>query len=255
MLDLLTPLGKFLRNNEDFRKKSLHKDTEMTLIQFTASMLSIYVNHGISESAIDELLNIFGQVFGSLVTDMFPKTFRELKSIINEFLVHHKMYEACAEGHTLYKGIHKDASCCPVVSCKASRDEAQKYYYIPMIPRMKQLFEVQKYAQELQSHNQSDDGLMRDIHDSPTWVNLFYKESGDYYKNKSAMMLLVSSDGYQPFHHCTKTSNYSIWVFQCEIANLPFHLREKLMIINGVTEGKLHLNHYHPPVLSRLLLL
>ena len=239
MKNQLSPLGQFLQNKEDFRHQRLHGKTSITLITFAATLMNLYSQNHLSEVTVDQLLKFIALIIGEELPSSYPKTFSSLKALMNDFIIKHQTFDACPKGHVLYTGEHENAICCPVPTCKSQRTEAQKYQYIPLIPRLQQLFEIKKFAEEIQNHQPSEDGVMRDIYDSPIWKETFYDDSSpNFLNNPSAVMMFVSSDGFQPFHHCTKYSSYSIWAFQTQIANFPYHLREKLMLINGVAEGK-----------------
>ena len=98
-------------------------------------------------------------------------------------------------------------------------------YYLPFTPRLKQLYEIKTIAKELYDHTdrKSTGGIMRDIYDGNMWKENYL--DGGIFSDKLAVQLMISSNGYQPFHHTTKQSSYSIWGFQYAIPNFTPKLK------------------------------
>ena len=196
-------------------------------------MLDIYTAHNITEAAVTSILTLFRLVMGSLDTNL-PKTFLQLKSTVSDLVVEHHTYYCCPKGHRLFEG----ETCCP--TCRSHRDACTRFYYIPLIPRLQQLYEIPTLARLLQSHTSTRHGCIDDLHQSTRWTRTYEHPDGLFYEDNRALMLTVSSDGFQPFHHSTKDGSYSIWAFHSSISNLPPQLRETLLIVNGLTEGNIN---------------
>ena len=189
-----------------------------------------------TEAAIDSILLFMKSIIGDLKNSL-PTTYRQLRATVSDLIIPHRSYVLCPNGHDLYDSkIHTK---CP--RCNEESAGCKRFFYLPLIPRLRQMYEIPYLAKQLQKHLSNGlhhRGIITDLHQSKRWKDTYIEQSGEFHGDARSLMLCISSDGFQPFHHSTKNGTYSIWAFHTAVANLPGELREKFLLVNGLTEGK-----------------
>lgn len=228
----LTGLGQLLSDPNHYLHQPVHTKTALKQIDLLMGILKLH-NSGLSESSVTELLKLIKDILGDIPNNV-PDTFSQVKGKLQNLMVEPESYQICRKGSI----VPRSSSC---ECCGQEEENCTTFHYIPLIPRLKQLFEVEHFAKIMteQKHAVNIPNTYRDIYDGQKWQNAYNKPQGVFYSNPQAVSLVTSSDGTQPFHHIVRRGSYSMWVFASVIANLPPTLRESLILLNGIVEGML----------------
>ena len=235
--------GLYLRSRQeqegaDNEEPTLHQDTTLTYLMFCTQMISLYNRYaGVTQQCIGDILKLTADLLGTLVVDgHIPRTYGKLESSVADYLVPTILYTACPSECELFQG---GKHMCPKPTCSGI-SSSKKYRYIPLIPRLKQMFDIPELAKHLQSHVDSNvDSTydISDIHQSAEWRRA-YGPNGQFVGRPRAISLAFSSDGFQPYHHSTTTS-YSVEHQGSVILNLPPSMSNPgLAFLHGLIPGK-----------------
>ena len=179
---------------------------------------------------------------------------------------------ACPNDCVLYRHAFADLRNCPtcgVSRYKVNSDEctadATTYkdrpskvcWYLPVIPRFKQLLANVEDAKNLTWHadGRIKDGLLRHPADSPQWktIDQLYPEFAQDARN---LRVALASDGMNPFGNLS--SNHSLWPILLIIYNLPPWLCIKRkyimmsMMIAGSRQPRNDIDVYLEPLIEDL---
>ena len=212
----------------------------MTSFMLCLRLLMLYNTFsGVTQHCIDEVIRLIVDVLGTIVPSAnLPRDFRSLKRLMNlESVAPMERYTSCPGECELFKGKKHN---CKKKTCKG-KDGGKSFYYLPLVHRLKQLYNNPETAKNMQMHGEHlpSPGIMNDIHDSPAWREL-YGPGGLFAADPRGVALEFSADGFQPFHHTT-SKPYSIEQQASVILNLPSELRTKpgLVLLHGLVPGKL----------------
>ncbi|XP_074373843.1 uncharacterized protein LOC141714210 [Apium graveolens] len=168
------------------------------------------------------------------------ESYTKLKALVklyNMKVKHGMGYEkihACPNDCLLYRGQRdEDETTCRI--CKATRWKlnrkgeelegvpAKVLWYVPLIPRLRSLFNTPKIAKYMTWHDTKrlEDGKMRHPDDSETWKDVD-KKWPDFASESRNLRLALSADGFNPFHG--NRTDHSIWPVLLSIYNLPHWL-------------------------------
>ena len=131
--------------------------------------------------------------FLSALGDMFPegnevpKSYYYAKKLMCPFGMEYKRIHACPNDCVLYRNEHEHKDKCP--QCGKSRyrrnssvpgtkgPPARVLWYLPIIPRFKRLFSIEKEAKNLRWHaeGRKKNGLLKHPADLPEWKNIDMK--------------------------------------------------------------------------------
>ncbi|XP_021342795.1 uncharacterized protein LOC110443119 [Mizuhopecten yessoensis] len=243
----MTNLGRFLADEKHPWKKPVHQFSGVPIITYTAFMLEFFSKYACSEADIDAVLQMIHSV--SVPGNKLPKNHKEICKITDELIVHHQKHMICPCGFFTFK----KEQICP--ACSRTNSDAQRYYTIPIIPRLQQMFETPSLAKLLQENQGGDSLVMNDIHSTPSWRD-FQQEMG----GESTVAISYCSDGFNPYHHQATSRNYSIWAQSGIILNLPVQIRTqmKYAMLFGLICGPstpANLNSFNRIIVEELLLL
>lgn len=180
--------------------------------------MAIYLKHrnkyGCSAEDMNELIALHRST--ACPGSNIPADIDEMEKLTSDLTVKHKEHLVCR--CEKFRFDH-ERTC---IFCGGPRENAKKYYTIPIAPRLQQLKEVSAFAKvlsRLRTHQPTR--FIDDLHSSPAWVS-FEEEVG-----KEAIALSYCSDGFNPFHHNITQGTYSIWAQSGLLLNLPPQLRMK----------------------------
>lgn len=107
---------------------------------------------------------------------------------------------------------------------------------MPIGPRLERMYATRNIAQSLQTHGSSTDGIMYDIHDSPSWKSAF-STGGVFSGDPHGVARGLCTDGVNPFSHQRLT--YSMWPIMITNLNLPRKIRSKFpnIMLAGIIPG------------------
>ena len=199
-----TELGRFLSDPTNVGHKQVHSGTKLTRMEFICRVLELY-NSGMSRDMVTAMLLLTKDVLGTIPNNL-PENFDQLASEVDKFVVKHQLYKACPNGHCLF-----DATTTQCSQCQCTSAEGKRLYYIPLLPRLKQLFEVQGYARRLTSPKPYHQDELVDLYDGDVWNQLYNTDGSKFHHDNRALSLIMSSDGMQPFHHVVKQGKISIF--------------------------------------------
>ena len=130
-------------------------------------------------------------------------------------------------------------------------------WYIPIIPRFKRLFSIEKDAENLRWHaeGRKKNSLLKHSVDSPEWKNIYmkFRSFGNEVRN---LRLGLCTDGMNPFD--TLSAQHSTWPILLVIYNLPpwMCMKRKYMmlslLITGLRQPENDIDVYLEPLVDDL---
>ena len=162
-----------------------------------------------------------------LPSNKLPRTYRDLKNIMNYVGMDYQAIDACPNDHILYYNQYEFATECPI--CHSSRyrtDQVTKKVsrkvlrYIPIIPRLQRLFRCKNIAQFMDYHarNRSGDDILRMPADGSAFRNI--EEKWPQFKEEPRnARLSLAADGVNPFRELRSTC--SVWPVFVINHNIP----------------------------------
>jgi len=206
----------------------LYHGSSVTVLQALAGYFSWFTEFpAISKSALSSILNINKNILPC--PNNLPGSFVEAMKFIKPFLLPLVTYHVCVNDCIIYRKTERydysKLQVCPV--CGASRyssnkQPVRKFEYFPLGPRWKRMYGNASISEVLQSHIKPRNHVMKDVHDSPSWLYAF-SENGISGSDPRAILLQLSTDGVNPF-----SSNkvlYSMWPIMISNINLPRYIR------------------------------
>ena len=159
-------------------------------------------------------INTFFKFFCSLIAEfllppsnILPCTYRDLSSIMKEIGMHYETIYACPDDHVIYYNHHEFAAEC--LECHVSRYRTDKVTkmvplkvlrYIPIIPRLQQLFRCNNLAQFMDYHarNRIQDDVIRMPADGYAFRDM--EEKWPHFKEEPRnLRISLEADGVNPF--------------------------------------------------------
>ena len=178
---------------------------------------------GVSKEALSDMLNLqHHEVL--LQGNRLPASYGNIMKLVEPFLMQPIRFHCCPNDCIVSRRVHTDLDSCPM--CGASRYTkpgipARTYTYLPVGPRLVQLFGTHNLAKIIQGHGLrccSDGLVMYDIHDSPSW-KLAYSSTGTFSSDCRGISFALSTDGVNPYSQ-NKVS-CSMWPIILTLLNLP----------------------------------
>ena len=207
--------------------------TNFTKLSAVLQLLTLKAEYGLSDVGFNKILELLNKMLPK--DNELPTSTYQAKKLMCPLGLEVTRIDACPRDCILYRNGYKDLHKCPV--CKVSRykdtnlaefdDDVTKngpaakvLWYLPIKPRLKQLFSNPKNAKLLRWHaeDRKIDGKMRHVADSPQWKHIdnHYEEFGAEIRN---IRFGLSSDGINPFGNMS--SRHSTWPVLLCIYNLP----------------------------------
>ncbi|GJR27662.1 hypothetical protein Tco_1103894 [Tanacetum coccineum] len=193
--------------------------TNFTKLSAVLQLLTVKAEYGLSDVGFNKLLELFNKMLPK--NNELPTSTYQAKKLMCPLGLEVQRIDACPKDCILYRKGYKDLHKCPV--CKVSRykdttltefDEdvtkngpaAKVLWYLPIIPRLKQLYSNPKNAKLLRWHaeDRKHDGKMRHVADASQWKNIdnHYTKFGDEIRN---IRFGLSSDGINPFGNMSRS--------------------------------------------------
>ena len=214
-----------LKKLSEADKVPLFAGATMSLLGALHVVLTICKTHGVSNACVDELLKaLSSQILPQPNT--LPVTERQATRLLRTLGLGYNVIHACTRGCILYRGVHAGLNRCPTCHAprfyKRGRDKkpVRVLRHFPLIPRLRRMFGTEHLSKLMTwwSDNQSSDGTMRNVADSPAWRHVD-ETFPDFAGDTRNVRLILSTDGVNPFSF--KTSTWSTWPVLMFIANLP----------------------------------
>ena len=190
----------------------LYPGARVTIIQALVDYFSWFTNNrGVTKQALSSILHLQHK---SILPEgnLLPDSYEAALNMIKPFLVEPVGYHACPDDCILFRKEYAELSQCSI--CNAQRFKpgthipARQFTYLPIGPRLVRIYGTSSTAQMLQTHNNSSNCTMYDIHDSRFWSNA-YSTEGVFKGDSRGIAVSFCTDGVNPFSH--HKSQYSMW--------------------------------------------
>jgi hypothetical protein len=173
---------------------------------------------------------------------LYPKKFKAILEFIAEHtgmpMTNSIVYDVCPHDCILYFGPYADNTSCP--HCGSHRVNktvdpgARSYHYLPLIPRLKRMYGVPRFAELLGYVLQrvAEDGLIKDIQDGVRWKKGYLDTIG---LSKYHGAFGLGADGIT----INERDQYSVVPILLTWFNLPPHLRKswRFLMLSGLVPG------------------
>jgi hypothetical protein len=264
----------FLKLLEEAKKELYPGCKDATKVSFIVQLFQIKCLYGISNSALEAILNLFSKVLpeGHCIPDSLDKVQRVVRDLGLDYIKIH----ACKNDCVLFFKENKMLETCPTcgesrwrVVDKTSDNEVvdgatvKKRFpvkilrYFPLIPRLQRMYMSKQLSEEMQWHKKElvKDRKMRHPADSLAWKHVD-KEYGWFAQDGRNIRLGLASDGFNPFGMQNVT--YTIWPVILIPYNLPPWLCQKQsnwllsMLIPGPKSPGMDIDVYLRPLILEL---
>ncbi|XP_020900983.1 uncharacterized protein LOC110239599 isoform X1 [Exaiptasia diaphana] len=234
--------------NTERAKIPLFSNSDQTVLQTLCRYFLWFSEHpGVSKSSLSDLLSLQHQ-YVLPADNNLPSSYDDAFKFIEPFLLPLDNYHVCPNHCVVFRDSprfkYKNLNKCP--ECGSPRyvgnNPRNSFHYYPVGPRWKRMYGDATISELLQSHKMpSTDhdvdgcGMMRDIHDSPQFLEAFTSD-GKFCGDQRGLALQFSTDGMNPFSHGT----YSMWPLTLTMLNLPKkvrHLFSSIMLV-GIIPGQ-----------------
>nr|GEY31188.1 hypothetical protein [Tanacetum cinerariifolium] len=212
------------RDNLDEMLHDAERCKKFTKLSLVVRLLDLKEKNNWSDKSFTTLLELLHEAFPE--DNELPVTTYHVKKLTCPMGLAVERIHVCRKDCILYRKDYKDLHECPV--CKASRYKhhknlteldsdvtkngppAKMLWYLPIIPRLKNLYANPKDGKLLHWHaeERKTDGKMRHVADSPQWKNIDrdFKKFGSEIRN---IRFGLYSDGINPFK--SLSSRHSTW--------------------------------------------
>jgi len=185
-------------------------------------------------------------------SNILPRSYRELSTVMKDIGMEYQAIHACPNDHIIYYKEHEFATQCPV--CHTSRYRTDRLTkkvpqkvlrYIPIIPRMRQLFRCSSLAQFMDYHarNRSRDDIIRIPADGSAFMHI--EEKWQHFKEEPRnLRLSLAADGVNPFGEMR--SVYSVWPVFVINNNIPpwMSIKREHIMLAMIVPGILSFDSY-----------
>jgi hypothetical protein len=218
--DLPTPeVQKFF---DTFRgsEEPLHEHTTVSILAFVTCIMSIKSKFAFSNKCYKELLSLFSDVLSS--NHEISKDMYQSKKLLSALGMEYEKIDMCKDNCMLFYKEHKNET--KYLKCgkegfvevinedgeKVTTKTAQKQlHYVPLTPRMKQLFISKKTARHMMWHKEGaceNDQMMVHLSDSEAWKALDDLDP-DFARDVWNVRIGLATDGFTPYN--MSASSYS----------------------------------------------
>ncbi|GJS67329.1 hypothetical protein Tco_0681893 [Tanacetum coccineum] len=223
--------------------------TKFSVLSGVLRLFGVKAKHRWTDTSFTDLLEAVHEMLPD--GNELPLSLYQAKKMMCPTELEVERIHACPNDCILYRDTYANIHRCPI--CKESRYKSEtkisenemKYgppakilWYLPIIPRLKQLFANEKDAKLLRWHSdeRKKDGKLRHVADSPQWrkINNKHDEFGGEIRN---IRFGLSSDGINPFGNMS--SKHSTWPVLLCVYNLPpwLCMKRKYIMMSLLIEG------------------
>ncbi|PNY02971.1 hypothetical protein L195_g026293 [Trifolium pratense] len=246
--------------------------TNFTRLSAVLRLFNLKARNGWTDKSFTELLELLKEMLPEGNT--LPNSNYEAKKILCPMGMEYKKIHACPNDCILYRNEFEELKRCP--RCGLSRYKvkdndfncdgsiqhppAKVLWYLPIIPRLKRLFNNVNDAKNIRWHadERKCDGYVRHPADSIQWkkIDALYPEFGNEPRN---LRLGLATDGMNPFGNLS--TNHSSWPVLLIIYNLPPSICMKRkyimlsMMISGPKQPGNDIDVYLSPLIEDLRML
>lgn len=257
---------------EDGRQPLYPGCKKFSRLSFIISLYSLKCQHGITESAFGDILELIREAFPQA---HIPLSFSAAKKVIKDIGLDYQRIHACPNDCMLYWAENENEEACKTCGLSrwelvenkgAGEDDSKKLIrkvpakvmrYFPLKPRLQRIFMSKDYSELMRWHatGRKNDGKLRHPADAKAWkaMDAMYPNFSSESRN---IRLGVAADGFSPFR--TMSTLHSTWPIVLVNYNLPPWLcmkTENLILstlIPGPESPKNNIDVYMQPLIAEL---
>ena len=219
-------------------------------LHFLIKFMNIKNVWGVPNGSFDETLSLFRDALPE--GQDLPKNYHACKKYIKDVGLGYETIDACKYDCLMFRGIHSEATECPV--CHTSRWRSEKkgvdgkrvhkiahkvIRHFKLKHRVRRMFLSSKTAEYMtwHSHGRTKDGLMRHPADSPAWKH-FDGQHKWFSKDPRNIRFALATDGFNPFKNMNLA--YNIWPIVLIPYNLPpwICMKQSNFLLNVIVPGR-----------------
>jgi hypothetical protein len=250
-------------------EEPLHEHMTVSIPAFVTRITSIKSKFAFSNKCYKELLSLFSDVFPSnhkILKDMYQS-----KKLLSALSLEYEKIGVCKDNCMIFYKEHKNEMKC--LKCGNTRfvevvnEDGEKVMtktthkqlrYMPLTPRMKQLFISKKTVRYMRCHKEGvreNEQVMVHSSDSEAWKALDEFDP-DFIRDARNVCIGLATDGFSPYN--TSASLYSCW----HVFTIPYNLPPALcmkyeymflcLIIPGPDHPGLRINVMLKPLIEEL---
>jgi len=250
-------------------EEPLHEHTAVSILAFVTRLMAIKSKFAFSNNCYIELLKLISDILPA--NHKMPKDMYQSKKLLSGLGMEYEKIDVCVDNCMLFWKEHKDEKKClkcgksrfvevrnddgEMVTMKVARKQLR---YMPLTPRLKQLFISKKTAKHMTWHKDGrheNDEVMVHPADSDAWRALDNFDP-DFARDSRNVRIGLATDGFSPFN--VTASSYSCWPVFAIPYNLPPSLCMKYesmflcLIIPGPDHPGTKLNVMLQPLIEEL---
>lgn len=243
----------------------LYEGCKTSQLSFVLTFLNTVHNHGVSNSAVDELLSLMtSQLMPT--QHCLPKNLYACKKLINHLGLDYVKIDACEDGCILFRNEYAHLDQCPVCQKQRfklvgkSRQAVKVLRHFPLIPRLKRMYRCKAISELMTWHaeNKSRDGKVRHVADCRAWAEIASNIDSTFEEEPRNVHLALALDGVNPFGD--KNLKHSTWPVLLLNYNLPpwlstkkFFIMLSLLIPGPESTTDRNIDVYLMPLMEELL--
>jgi hypothetical protein len=213
-------------------KEPLHEHTTVSILAFMTHLTAIKSKFAFSNKCYKELLSLISDVLPN--NHKMPKYMYRSKKLLSALGMEYEKIDACKDNCMLFYKEHKDEMKC--LKCDKSRcvevvnEDSEKVTmkvahkqlcYMPLTPRMKQLFLSKKTARHMRWHKEGvyeNDQVMVHLSYSEAWKALVDFDT-DFARDVRNVRIGLVVDGFLLYN--MSAASYTCWPIFAIPYNLP----------------------------------
>jgi hypothetical protein len=212
-------------------EEPLHEHTTVSVLIFVTRITPIKSKFAFSNKCYKELLSMFSNVLPS--NHKMPKDMYQSKKLLYALGMAYEKIDVCKDNCIIFYKEHKNETkclkCCKSRCVEVANEDGEKVMtktahkqlrYMPLTPRMKQLFISKKTARHMKWHKEGvceNDQVMVHTSDSEAWKAPDDFDP-DFARDARNVRIGLATDGFLLYN--TSASSYSCW----PVFTIPYNL-------------------------------
>jgi hypothetical protein len=251
--------------------EKVHDGTNVIVLQALTCLMAMKSKYNFSNQCYNDIVKLIIDLIST--KHNMPKDLYHSKKIMSGLGMNYEKIDVCEKNCMLFWKEHKDDTEC--MHCDRSRYvkvrnedgvsvttkvAIKQLRYIPITPRLKQLFLSEEIAKQMRWHHEGkheseDPDIMSHPADSEAWQTLD-RFDPEFARDPRSVRLGLSTNGFHP--HSTDSHPYSCWPIFVMPYNLPPDkcLKEGFiflaLVIPGPKEPKKQMNIFLEPLFEEL---
>jgi hypothetical protein len=213
-------------------EQSLHEHTTVCILAFVTRIMSIKSKFAFSNKCYNELLSVFSDVLPS--NHKMSKDMYQSKNLLSALGMEYEKIDVCKDNCIIFYKEHKNETkylkCGKLRFVEVVSEDGEKVttktahkqlHYMPLTPRMKQLFISKKTIKHMRWHKEGvreNDQVIVHPSDSEAWNDLDDFDP-DFARDARNVRIGLAIDGFSSYN--TSASSYSYWPVFAILYNLP----------------------------------